>query len=162
MKNISNTQNYIADMISQLGKNTNSKIEYFNNRITDIEKQNSETMQLSEGRQILIDVINCGKNEFEKIDNLKYLSEDEIQNVEKDIVEDVVNKLIYFMERGWYIHECIVFIKKIFIKNKRRLKIETVKGILRALNVVLENKLVKSNEDSFDISLIISCINLAN
>ena len=162
MKNISNTQNYLAEMILELEKNTNDKIEYFNKRVSDIEKTNTKTMKLSSGRQILIDVINCEKNDYDKIDNLKYINTDDIQNTENGIIEDVVNKMIYFMERGWYIHESILLIKKIISKNKRRLKIETVKSILGALNIVLENNLIKTNEDSFNISLIISCINVNN
>ena len=80
--------------------------------------------------------------------------------IDNNLIEDVVNKLIKFLEQSIYIHESISFIKKVFIRNKMKFKLNTIKRLLSTLDRTLINKEILSNEDSFDISLIISSINI--
>jgi hypothetical protein len=91
---------------------------------------------------------------------LKGITEEQMIKIDNNLIEDVLIKLIGFLEMGIYIHESISFIKKVFIKNKMKFKLNTIKRLLGTLDTLLINKDILSNEDSFDISLIISSINI--
>ena len=91
---------------------------------------------------------------------LKNITQEEIKKIDNNLIEDVILKLISFLEIGIYVHESISFIKKVFVKNKMKFKISTIKKLLSTLDAVLLNKDILRNEDSLDISLIISTINI--
>ena len=59
-----------------------------------------------------------------------------------------------------FVEESIIFIKKLFIKNKKKLGVEIIKKLLAAFDILLSSKFKLSDQISFDISLIISTINI--
>ena len=56
------------------------------------------------------------KDNSESIHYLSKITEEQIIEIDNNLIEDIVNKLIYYLEKEIYIHESINFIKKIFIK----------------------------------------------
>jgi len=89
------------------------------------------------------------------------ITEQDMKKIDNYLIEDVINKLINILDKGIYIHESISFIKKVFLKNKIRFKLNTIKKLLCSLDkVLLTNKKILSSQDSIDISLIISLIDI--
>ena len=102
-------------------------------------------------------------NEKDNRESIRYLSkirEEQIIEIDNNLIEDIVNKLIYYLEKEIYIHESINFIKKIFIKNKIRFKLNTIKGLLTVLDILLKKNRILTEADSFDVSLIISSVKI--
>ena len=58
-----------------------------------------------------------------------------------------------------YVEESVIFIKKLFIKNKKKLNIDIIKKLLASFDILLSSGHKLSDQISFDISLIISVIN---
>ena len=102
-------------------------------------------------------------NEKDNRESIRYLSkirEEQIIEIDNNLIEDIVNKLIYYLEKEIYIHESINFIKKIFIKNKIRFKLNTIKRLLTVLDILLKKNRILTEADSFDVSLIISSVKI--
>ena len=102
-------------------------------------------------------------NEKDNNKSIRYLSditEEQIIEIDNNLIEDIVNRLISYLEKEIYIHESINFIKKIFIKNKIRFKLNTIKRLLSVLDILLKKNRIMTEADSFDISLIISSIKI--
>ena len=102
-------------------------------------------------------------NEKYNNESIRYLSditEEQIIEIDNNLIEDIVNKLIYYLEKEIYIHESINFIKKIFIKNKIRFKLNTIKRLLTVLDILLKKNRILTEADSFDVSLIISSVKI--
>ena len=188
---ISKIQNFLAETITTLEKNTHKQILYFNSRIDELENNisnnelidnehkdnvddvdndiiNDEVFINNEYKIIypsntinekLIAFLNIKEND-KSIYFLDGITEEQMIKIDNNLIEDVVNKLIKFLEQSIYIHESISFIKKVFIRNKMKFKLNTIKRLLSTLDRTLINKEILSNEDSFDISLIISSINI--
>ena len=191
---ISKTQNFLAEKITALEKNTHKQISYFNSRIDELENNisnnelidnehknnadnaddvdndiiNDEVFINNEYKIIypsntinekLIAFLNIKEND-KSIYCLAGITEEQMIKIDNNLIEDVVNKLIKFLEQNIYTHESIRFIKKVFIRNKMKFKLNTIKKLLSTLDRTLMNKEILSNEDSFDISLIISSINI--
>ena len=100
-------------------------------------------------------------NEKDNTKSIRYLpkiTEEQIKEIDNNLIEDIVNRLISFLEKGIYIHESINFIKKIFIKNKIRFKLNTIKRLLFVLDILLKRNRILTEADSFDVSLIISSV----
>jgi hypothetical protein len=102
-------------------------------------------------------------NEKYNNESIRYLSditEEQIIEIDNNLIEDIVNRLISYLEKEIYIHESINFIKKIFIKNKIRFKLNIIKRLLSVLDILLKKNRIMTEADSFDISLIISSIKI--
>ena len=102
-------------------------------------------------------------NEIDNSESIRYLSkitEEQIIEIDNNLIEDIVNKLISYLEKGIYIHESINFIKKIFIKNKIRFKLNTIRRLLSVFDILLKKNRILTESDSFDVSLIISSVKI--
>lgn len=102
-------------------------------------------------------------NEIDNSQSIRYLSkitEEQIIEIDNNLIEDIVIRLISYLEREIYIHESINFIKKIFIKNKIRFKLNTIKRLLTVFDILLKKNKILTEADSFDVSLIISSVKI--
>ena len=102
-------------------------------------------------------------NEKYNNESIRYLSditEEQIIEIDNNLIEDIVNRLISYLEKEIYIHESINFIKKIFIKNKIRFKLSTIKRLLSVFDILLKKNRILTEADSFDVSLIISSVKI--
>ena len=100
------------------------------------------------------------KDNSESIHYLSKITEEQIIEIDNNLIEDIVNRLISYLEKEIYIHESINFIKKIFIKNKIRFKLNTIKRLLTVLDILLKKNRILTEADSFDVSLIISSVKI--
>ena len=166
---ISKNQNLLAERIISLEKNTIHKLSFFDSRIDEIEKKISSNELINNKCKIIYPtnaineklILFLNNNETnESIYLLVDIMEDQMIDIDNNLIEDVINKLIGFLEQGIFIHESINFIKKVFIKNKMRFQLNTIKRLFSSFDRLLMNKNMLSNEDSLDISLIISTINI--
>ena len=171
---ISNIQNYLEEKILSLEKNTYKNLSYFNYRIDQLDKKISNN-------EINVDIINDKKYKViypsnilnekliqflnsEQINKSIYylidIPKEEIIKIDNNLLEKVLNKLIIYLEQEIYISESINFIKKVFTKDKIKFKLNTIKRLLSVFYKLLNNKKILSKEDSVDISLIMSSINI--
>ena len=167
---ISEMQNFLAEKIILLEKNTLSQISYYDSKIEELENKFPIEEDLLDNNYKIIypsNVLNeklisflNNENSDESIYYLLGITENQIIEIDNNLIGDVVNKLIDFLEQGIYIHECISFIKKVFIRNKMRFQLNTIKRLFSSFDKLLLNKKSLSNEDSLDISLILSFINI--
>ena len=167
---ISEMQNFLAEKIILLEKNTLSQISYYDSKIEELENKFPIEEDLLDNNYKIIypsNVLNeklisflNNENSDESIYYLLGITENQIIDIDNNLIGDVVNKLIDFLEQGIYIHECISFIKKVFIRNKMRFQLNTIKRLFSSFDKLLLNKKSLSNEDSLDISLILSFINI--
>ena len=100
------------------------------------------------------------KDNNESIHYLSGITEEQIIEIDNNLIEDIVNKLISYLEKEIYIHESINFIKKIFIKNKIRFKLNTIRRLLSVFDILLKKNRILTESDSFDVSLIISSVKI--
>ena len=100
------------------------------------------------------------KDNSESIHYLSKITEEQIIEIDNNLIEDIVNRLISYLEKEIYIHESINFIKKIFIKNKIRFKLNTIKRLLTVFDILLKKNRILTEADSFDVSLIISSVKI--
>ena len=166
---MSKNQNLLEERIISFEKNTYNKLSFFDSRIDELEKKISSNVLINNKCKIIYPtntineklIIFLNNNETnESIYLLLDITEEQMRDIDNNLIEDVINKLIGFLEQGVYIHESINFIKKIFTKNKMRFQLNTIKRLFSSLDRLLMNKNMLSNEDSLDISLIISNINI--
>ena len=163
-------QNFLAEKIILLEKNTLSQISYYDSKIEELENKFPIEEDLLDNNYKIIypsNVLNeklisflNNENSDESIYYLLGITEEQIINIDNNLIGDVVNKLIDFLDQGIYIHECISFIKKVFIRNKMRFQLNIIKRLFSSFDKLLLNKKNLSNEDSLDISLILSYINI--
>ena len=85
---------------------------------------------------------------------------DEIKKLDIKLIEDTLIKLCILLTEGFKIHEIINFIKGILIINKIKLKPITKKNLKDILNYIQSNLEELKDEDSVDISLLISYLNI--
>ena len=164
---ISNNQNALAEKIINLDKNTKKQISYFEERLYQLENKELNE-EIINKRMIILYPSNSANekiSEFITSNNsdkaiffLNSVTEVEIEFIDNNLIEDVIDKLIFFINNNIYIKESIIFIKKIFVKNKKRFNLDIYKKLLRALDLLLKSDIKLSDQISFDISLIISSI----
>ena len=164
---ISNNQNALAEKIINLDKNTKKQISYFEERLYQLENKELNE-EIINKRMIILYPSNSANekiSEFITSNNsdkaiffLNSVTEVEIEFIDNNLIEDVIDKLIFFINNNIYIRESIIFIKKIFVKNKKRFNLDIYKKLLRALDLLLKSDIKLSDQISFDISLIISSI----
>ena len=167
---LSNNQNIIAEKIISLDKNTQKHILYFEERLNQLENKDINNELIDKRCRILypsnkinkeiIDFLTIKNNEI-AIYHLKNISDFEIEIMDNNLVEDVFDKLIFFIQNKIYVEESVAFIKKLFVKIKKRLNVETIKKLLASFELLLTSDYKLSEQISFDISLIISSINIS-
>jgi hypothetical protein len=174
LKKMSDKQLYLLDIISNLKKNSTGKINSLNKRIEELEekviKQNQnyedtdESFNMNESDSdnpnIILKKLLNGNNYEQLIKYLKELSLEQIKKLEIKLIEDTLIKLCILLTEGFKVHDIISFIKGILIINKIKLKEITKKNLKDILNYVRENLKNLKDEDSIDISLIISYLNI--
>ena len=175
LKQMSDKQLYLLDIISNLQKTSSEQINHLNNRIKDLEekiiKQNDDNfIKLENGDEsqmfgrddpnfILTKLLN-GNNHEELIKCLNEFKLEQIKKLAIKLIEDTLIKLCIFLTEGFKVHEIICFIKGILIINKIKLKEITKKNLKDVFNFVQQNLTNLKDEDSIDISLIISYLNI--
>ena len=176
LKQMSDKQLYLLDVISNLQKNSSEQINTLNNRINNLEeklkKQNSMnksqekeffgnnyTLNENDPNIILSRILN-GNNNEELIKCLNGFNLTQIKKLDIKLIEDALMRLCILLTEGFKVHDIIGFIKGILIINKIKLK-ETTKKNLKDIFVFIQQNLNNlKDEDSIDISLIISYLNI--
>ena len=173
LKKMSDKQLYLLDIISNLQKNSTEQINSLNKRIEELEekviKQNQNYEDTdgsfnmnesdSDNPNIILKKLLNGNNYEQLIRYLKELSLEQIKKLEIKLIEDTLIKLCILLTEGFKVHDIISFIKGILIINKIKLKEITKKNLKDILNYVQQNLKNLKDEDSIDISLIISYLN---
>ena len=178
LKTMSDRQIYLLDVISNLQKNSSEHINNLNKRIEDLElklsKENSNKFEdlqdedesrnyKTEGgdspNNILSKLLNENNSE-ELINYLNKLKLEQIKNIDIKLIEDILIKFCILLTEGFKVHEIIIFVKGILIINKIKLKEITKKNLKDVFNYVQNNLSDLKDEDSIDISLILSFLNI--
>ena len=179
LKQMSDKQLYLLDIISNLQKNSTEQINSLNNRIKNLEDkikiQNKTKSGVSENEEkntiykyeiddddpniILTKILN-GNNNEELIKCLTGFDLGQIKKLDIKLIEDALMRLCILLTEGFKVHEIIVFIKGFLIMNKIKLKEITKKNLQDVFNFVQQNLKNIKDEDSIDISLIISYLNI--
>ena len=165
---LSNNQNLIAEKIINLDRNTQKQISYFEDRLHQLENKDINNdlnnkryrilFPINDTNKKLIDFL-ITKNDDMSIYHLKSINDYEMELIDNNLIDEIVDKLIYFFEHNVHIEESMTFIKKLFVKNKKRFNFEQIKKLLASFDVLLSSNSKLSDQISFDISLIISSIN---
>ena len=165
---LSNNQNIIAEKIINLDRNTQKQISYFEDRLHQLENKDINNdlnnkryrilFPINDTNKKLIDFL-ITKNDDMSIYHLKSINDYEMELIDNNLIDEIVDKLIYFFEHNVHIEESMTFIKKLFVKNKKRFNFEQIKKLLASFDVLLSSNSKLSDQISFDISLIISSIN---
>ena len=174
---MSDKQLYLLDVISNLQKSSSEQINNLNNRINNLEEKiltqnannkfaNSEEEFIynykyneNEPNMILSKILNENNND-ELIKCLNGFNLDQIKKLDIKLIEDALMRLCILLTEGFKIHEIIGFIKGILIINKIKLKLTTKKNLKDIFIYVQQNLKNLKDEDSIDISLIISYLNI--
>lgn len=178
LKTMSDKQIYLLDVISNLQKTSSEHINNLNKRIEDLElklsKDNSNNFEDSQDEDqkrnykteggdnpnnILSKLLNENKSE-ELISYLNKLKLEQIKKIDIELIEDIIIKLCILLPEGFKMHEIITFVKRILIINKIKLKEITKKNLKDVFNYVQNNLTNIKDEDSIDISLILSFLNI--
>ena len=178
LKQMSDKQLYLLDVISNLQKNSSEQINNLKNRISNLEEkivkqkeknkyENSEDedfgvkISLDEMEpNLILSKILKGNNNEELIKCLNGFNLAQIKKLDIKLIEDALMRLCILLTEGFKIHEIIGFIKGILIMNKIKLK-ETTKKNLKDIFIYIQQNLNDlKDEDSIDISLIISYLNI--
>ena len=178
LKTMSDRQIYLLDVISNLQKNSSEHINNLNKRIDDLEmklsKENNNKFEdlhkeddnrnyKTEGgdspNNILAKLLNDNNSE-ELINYLNKLKLEQIKKIDIKLIEDILIKLCILLTEGFKVHEIIIFVKGILIINKIKLKEITKKNLKDVFNYVQNNLTNLKDEDSIDISLILSFLNI--
>ena len=177
LKQMSDKQLYLLDVISNLQKTSSEQINHLNKRIKDLEEkiikknENNESMNNFEkgedNHKVEIDDPNIfltkllnGNNQEELINYLNELKLEQIKKLDIKLIEDTLVKLCILLTEGFKVNEIIFFIKGILIIYKIKLKEITKKNLKDVLSYIQNNLSNLKNEDSIDISLIISFLNI--
>ena len=165
---LSNNQNIIAEKIINLDRNTQKQISYFEDRLYQLENKDINNDLNNKRSRILFPINDTNKklinflitkNDDMSIYHLKSINDYEMELIDNNLIDEIVDKLIYFFENNVHIEESMTFIKKLFVKNKKRFNFEQIKKLLASFDVLLSSNSKLSDQISFDISLIISSIN---
>ena len=174
LKQMSDKQLYLLDLISNLQKNSSEQINNLNKRIRDLEgklkEQNNDyypgdtvdniNSSWEEDPNYTLTKILNGKNNEKLIKYLNGLKLEEIKKLDIKLIEDTLIRLCILLTEGFKVHEIISFIKGLLIINKIKLKEITKKNLKDVFNYVQQNLTDLKEEDSVDISLIISYLNI--
>ena len=162
LKQMSDKQLYLLDIISNLQKNSSEQINSLNNRISSLEnkisvKNNFNNSNESEDTNFKLNKALNSNNSYELIQFLGNLNLEQIKKLNMKLIEDVLMKLsLILIEEENYVHEIILFIKRILILNKIKLKEITKKNLHDVFVYAQKNLTNLQDEDFVDISLIFS------
>ena len=80
----------------------------------------------------------------------------EIKNLDVNVIEDILLVIYPILSKGYYIHECIFFIKAILMSYNSKCKLRdiTLKNINDILLYTKDNNNDIRDEDLIDISLL--------
>ena len=158
---ISNIQNYSTEQINLL----NQKIENLENNILKPKKSNiNNNNNLSQNENIinkqLKKCISSG-DESSIINCISNINLKDIKELEINTIENTLLAICPILSKGNYIHECITFIKAILMSynNQFKLREVTLKNINDILLYIKDNINEIKDEDSIDISLLVSYLN---
>ena len=175
LKQMSDKQLYLLDIISNLQKNSSEQINTLNKRIKDLEEKiqnkndnyiynieddNDNLYPEPDNKNYILTKLLNSNNHEKLIKSLNELTLEQIKKLDIKLIEDILIKLCILLTEGFKIHEIISFIKGILIINKIKLKEITKKNLKDVLNYVQQNLSTLKDEDSIDISLIISYLNI--
>ena len=163
---LSNNQNIIAEKIAKLDKNTQKQISYFNERLEELENKDFNKDLINKIYRFsypsnainkkIIEFINTDNNDI-SIYIIKGISEYDIKLIDNYLMEDVIGKLLNFIQNKIYIKESVDFILK--LSSKKRLKNNIIKKLLFTFDLIKDD-LKLDEQISFDISKIISYLNI--
>ena len=163
---LSNNQNIIAEKIAKLDKNTQKQISYFNERLEELENKDFNKDLINKIYRFsypsnpinkkIIEFINTDNNDI-SIYIIKGISEYDIKLIDNYLIEDVIGKLLNFIQNKIYIKESVDFILK--LSSKKRLKNNIIKKLLFTFDLIKDD-LKLDEQISFDISKIISYLNI--
>ena len=179
LKQMSDKQLYLLDVISNLQKSSSEQINNLNNRINNLEAKienqkkgnkseysdddniitNNYKINENDPNMILSRILN-GNNNEELIKCLNGFNLGQIKKLDIKLIEDALMRLCILLTEGFKIHEIIGFIKGILIINKIKLKEITRKNLKDIFVYIQQNLNNLKDEDSIDISLIISYLNI--
>ena len=157
---ISNIQNYSTEQINLL----NQKIENLENNILKSKYSNNNNNNISQNENIinkqLKKCISSG-DESSIINCISNINLKEIKEIEINTIENTLLAICPILSKGNYIHECITFIKAILMSynNQFKLREVTLKNINDILLYIKDNINEIKDEDSIDISLLVSYLN---
>ena len=171
MKEMSNKQLFIIDLISNIKKDSNEKLFNLNKRIENIEKNNKNNKN---NKNLNDDFDNNNNNNInfiinkslnseninDLINEIKSLNLNKICLLNENLIENILLRIFPFLIKGKFLHESVIFIKSIFInkKNNFKLKEVTLKNLLDVFNYIQNNNNI-NEEDLIDIKLLISILN---
>ena len=179
LKQMSDKQLYLLDVISNLQKSSSEQINNLNNRINNLEAKianqkkgnkseyseddniitNNYKINENDPNMVLSRILN-GNNNEELIKCLNGFNLGQIKKLDIKLIEDALMRLCILLTEGFKIHEIIGFIKGILIINKIKLKEITRKNLKDIFVYIQQNLKHLKDEDSIDISLIISYLNI--
>ena len=133
------------------------------NKFEDLQDEDESRNYKTEGgdspNNILSKLLNENNSE-ELINYLNKLKLEQIKNIDIKLIEDILIKFCILLTEGFKVHEIIIFVKGILIINKIKLKEITKKNLKDVFNYVQNNLTNLKDEDSIDISLILSFLNI--
>ena len=167
MKEMSNKQLFIIDLISNIKKDSNEKLFNLNKRIENIEKNNKNNKNLNDefnnnnnDINFIINKSLNSENINDLINEIKSLNLNKICLLNENLIENILLRIFPFLIKGKFLHESVIFIKSIFInkKNNFKLKEVTLKNLFDVFNYIQNNNNI-NEEDLIDIKLLISILN---
>ena len=162
LKQMSDKQLYLLDIISNLQKNSSEQINSLNNRISSLEnkisvKNNCNNSNEGEDPNFKLNRVLNNNNSFELIKSLGNLNLEQIKKLNMKLIDDILMRLsLILVQEENYVHEIILFIKRILILNKIKLKEVTKKNLYDVFVYAQKNLTNLQDEDFIDISLIFS------
>ena len=161
MKEMSDKQIYLIDIISNLQKSSSEQINLLNEKVSNLESNilksrvNNKPYDINDNK--LNNIIYSG-NESLIINYISNINLKEIKNLDVNVIEDILLVIYPILSKGNYIHECISFIKVILMSYNSNCKLRdiTLKNINDILLYIKDNNNDIRDEDLIDISLLTS------
>ena len=170
MKTMSDKQLYLLDVISNIQNYSTEQINLLNQKIENLENnilnknndKNNDNLSQNENiiNKQLKKCISSG-DESSIINCISNINLKDIKELEIDTIENTLLAICPILSKGNYIHECITFIKAILMSynNQFKLRDVTLKNINDILLYIKDNINDIKDEDSIDISLLVSYLN---
>ena len=170
MKTMSDKQLYLLDVISNIQNYSTEQINLLNQKIENLENnilnknndKNNDNLSQNENiiNKQLKKCISSG-DESSIINCISNINLKDIKELEIDTIENTLLAICPILSKGNNIHECITFIKAILMSynNQFKLREVTLKNINDILLYIKDNINDIKDEDSIDISLLVSYLN---
>ena len=170
MKTMSDKQLYLLDVISNIQNYSTEQINLLNQKIENLENnilnknndKNNDNLSQNENiiNKQLKKCISSG-DESSIINCISNINLKDIKELEINTIENTLLAICPILSKGNNIHECITFIKAILMSynNQFKLRDVTLKNINDILLYIKDNINEIKDEDSIDISLLVSYLN---